>query len=207
MLQRRIQRGCLILNKREKSCFNRSVKATLFYGLVCFSGRKSGCMRSYPPCGEAGGRGTALTTVFLLNFLTSVILSICYICVLSGVVEGVIITNYYTDYAVVPSTIPPEYYCENYFITRDKYTENTSFIGEWSPSLRAEARKEDRLRFTTTSFRALRSAFTALCSPPPDNRQYQPPRPGYCHLQGGNCLSAPYDCWWLVQQPKRQARQ
>ena len=36
---------------------------------------------------------------------------------------------------IVPSTIPPERYCENQFITRGKYTKNNNYIKEWSPSL------------------------------------------------------------------------
>ncbi|MBO5066600.1 MAG: hypothetical protein J6D06_10830, partial [Clostridia bacterium] len=38
---------------------------------------------------------------------------------------------------IVPSTIPPELYNYIKIIIRDKHTENDSFTGEWSPSLRA----------------------------------------------------------------------
>ena len=51
---------------------------------------------------------------------------------------------------IVPSTIPLELNFINQFITRGKYIKSNNSIQEWSPSLRAEARKEDRLRFTAT---------------------------------------------------------
>ncbi|MBO5064885.1 MAG: hypothetical protein J6D06_02095, partial [Clostridia bacterium] len=41
------------------------------------------------------------------------------------VVEGVIIANHNTACAVVPSTIPPEHYFINQYITRGKYTKTT----------------------------------------------------------------------------------
>ena len=50
----------------------------------------------------------------------------------------------------VPSTIPLELDFINQFITRGKYIKSNNSIQEWSPSLRAEARKEDRLRNTST---------------------------------------------------------
>ena len=50
----------------------------------------------------------------------------------------------------LPTTIPPELYFINQFITRDKYTITTVLSENGPPSLRAEARKEDRLRTTAT---------------------------------------------------------
>ena len=42
---------------------------------------------------------------------------------------------------MVPSTIPPELYFINQFITRGKYIKNNKSIQEWSPSLPQAARR------------------------------------------------------------------
>ena len=61
-----------------------------------------------------------------------------------------------------PSTIPPELCFKSQFITRGKCAKINIFIIEWSPSLRAKARKEDRLRITATLFYNQRVAFRKL---------------------------------------------
>ena len=89
-------------------------------------------MRSLSSLPRSGREGDRPYTDFLVKFSDKrdikCLLQSCFV----GVVEGVIITNYNTAYAVVPSTIPPEHCFTNQFITRGNYTK-TTVVSENSP--------------------------------------------------------------------------